>query len=680
MGRGRHSGADVRRGTWRVRLVVLGAVAAVVLGAQVGLGAPRGSSASASSTPYLPFDLSTTGATSKLVFAHYVPWFPTSIDNRPSDVDYYTAQYLNPAGEGGAHASYGGFVRDRPAVRNVSPSSDWRMDDMKNDVTRAAAAGIDGFAVDVVSIDPSSRTWANVVLLLQAAHAVNPTFRIVLQPDMVGLASQDAAALARATAVLAAYPAAYRMGGRLLVSPFFAEKKSVAWWSQYLTEMSSTYATPVSLFPVLNDDVTFAADFAAISVGVGNWGSRNPAWNSPSTTGATSPRGRISAVHARGDMWMQPVSVQDERPRSGLFDEAANTTNLRTTWQVARDGGADWVLLPTWNDWAEGTAIAPSLYHGYAYLDLMAYYIAWFKTGAPPTVVRDGVYLTHRRQPVAALPQFPESTLMRLRGGTPAVDTVESLNFLTAPATVLVEVGGVVTTCTAPAGVSSCSAPLRAGLVSVSVVRDGDEVASVTSPAVVYAAPFVQDLQYVAASSLRNGGAAVVTASTSAPAPTSAPVPTQAPAAPAETAPATASSAPSVPTAPGTATSTAPAPTVPAPSSSSTPAPATTPPAAPTSPTLVRPTMTMAFLSTTVSAGERAAVRLTLTPATAVGVIRLVVDGDPQVVTVPVLAGVASTSSAALTAGTHTVQAWLEPSTSGWSGSSAASYTFYVSP
>ena len=35
----------------------------------------------------------------------------------PADVDYYTAQYLNPAGESGVHASYGGFLRDRPAVR-----------------------------------------------------------------------------------------------------------------------------------------------------------------------------------------------------------------------------------------------------------------------------------------------------------------------------------------------------------------------------------------------------------------------------------------------------------------------------------------------------------------------------------------------------------------------------------
>jgi hypothetical protein len=658
-------------------LALLVAATLVVL-AQAGLGSLGGSTANAAATPYLPFDLTTT-ASSKLVFAHYVPWFPASIDNRPADIDYYTAQYLNPAGERGVHASYGGFLRDRPSVRVVSASADWRLDDMKTDVARAIAAGIDGFAVDVVSIDPSSRSWANVVLLLQAARAVSPTFRIVLQPDMTGLVSADPVSLARAMASLAAYPAAFRTGGKLVVSPFFAEKRAVSWWSQFLSELSTTYTTPVSLFPVLNDDVTYADDFAPISIGVGNWGSRNPAWNSPTAQGATSPRGRIASVHARGDLWVQPVSVQDERPRSGIYDEAANTTNLRGTWQVARDGGADWVLLATWNDWAEGTAIAPSLYHGYAYLDLMAYYIAWFKTGTAPSIVRDGIYLTHRRQPVAAAPQFPQTTLMRLRGGTPAQDTVEALTFLTDPATVDVEVGGVVTSCAAPAGVSSCVAPLRAGLVAVSVVRDGVPVASVTSPAVVYATPFVQDLQYVAASSLRNGGGAVVAApvpSTPVPVSTSAaPVPPSTPAAP----PSGAQS----PTAPSTSTPPVAPPPTPsvAPTTPAAPAPTTSAPMPSSSgPVAVRPTMTMAFLSTTVSAGQKAVVRVTFTPSAATGVVRLVVDGDPQVLTVPVLGGTVTTSTPALAAGTHTVQAWFEPATADWVDSYAASYTFYVSP
>jgi len=30
---------------------------------------------------------------------------------------------------------------------------------------------------------------------------------------------------------------------------------------------------------------------------------------------------------------MQPISLQDERPNQGVFDEAENTINLRNTWE-----------------------------------------------------------------------------------------------------------------------------------------------------------------------------------------------------------------------------------------------------------------------------------------------------------------------------------------------------------
>jgi hypothetical protein len=455
-----------------------------------------------------PFDSSLAVASPRLVLAHYVPWFPRSLDNRPPATDYYAQQYLDPNGEGGVHKAYGGFIRDRPMGRGVDPSPSWRYGDMVDDVRTAATAGFDGFAVDVVSIDPASRSWANVVLLLTAASDISPRFKILLQPDMTGLTSADPTSLASAMSKLAEHNSALRgADGSLVVSPFFADKRPITWWTQYLQASGSAFGTRVAFFPLLNDDVANGAAFAPISMGMGNWGTRNPAWNSVSATGATSPLGRIRTAHGRGSLWMQPVSVQDERPRSGLFDEAANTQNLRATWDVARLGGADWVLVPTWNDWAEGTAVAPSQFHGYAFLDVMAYYIAWFKSGVQPDIVRDGVYLTHRRAMVTAAPRFPQTRLMTLRGGTPARDTVESLNFLTAPSSVAVDVGGQVTTCEVPAGISTCVAPLRPGSVSVTVTRSAAVLISLESPTAVVDRPYVQDLQYVAVSSLRTPGA-----------------------------------------------------------------------------------------------------------------------------------------------------------------------------
>ncbi len=516
MAGGRHA----NQGDRGVRRRVAVAAAAALLVPVAALSLVRAPDASAAATPALPFDLVAAPST-RLVLAHYVPWFPVSFDNVAASGDTYARAYLDPAGEGGKHAAYGGFLRDRPQARPVSSDPAWRDADMRQEVRDAISAGIDGFAVDIPSVSPTARSWASVVRLLRAAHDVDPSFRVLLQPDMVGLARFDSATIAAALATLADQPAAMRYDdGRLLVSPYFAEKRTVAWWTDWLGSMSLDHGIDVALFPVLQNDLVWGDDFAPISVGIGNWGSRNPSWNSPTSTGATSPRGRIAAAHARGNLWMQPVSVQDERPRAGLFDEAANTQNLRDTWKVARDGGADWVLLPTWNDYAEGTAIAPSLKHGRAFLDLMAYYTAWFKSGRAPQIVRDGVYLTHRAQQAGAAPVSAQSKLMVLRGGTPARDTVEALAFLTAPAVVTVTVGGNATSCALPAGVSPCVAPLRPGTVSAEVTRWGAAVASVVSPYEVTATPYVQDLQYVAVSSLRNGNAQPAAAASSASSPT----------------------------------------------------------------------------------------------------------------------------------------------------------------
>jgi hypothetical protein len=349
--------------------------------------------------------------------------------------------------------------------------------------------------------------WTNTKLLMQAASTVDPCFKVMLMPDMSsGVGAKDAATLAKSVAELAKSPSAYKLAdGRLVVSPFMAEKKTVAWWTTFLSTMKTTYATPVAFWPVfVASEQTYATAFAPISYGMSNWGSRNPLWNNPLTTTSTGPVGRADKIQALGKKWMQSVSVQDERPRSYVYDEAENTTNLRNTWQIAIKSGADHVQLTTWNDYVEGSQFAPSARHGWSYLDINAYYLAWYKTGTAPKITRDAAYVTHRTQPYAAKPTFTHR-LMAWRGGSPARDTVEALTFLTAPATVTVTVGSKVTTCSAPAGVATCVAPLAAGTVKVGVTRSGASVAAVRSRSTVTTTPYVQDLQYVSASSLREG-------------------------------------------------------------------------------------------------------------------------------------------------------------------------------
>ena len=496
-----------RRVAAALAAVALSAHTAPGLAAEPTSGSTGTTVAVANPAAPLPFDLAPSALRSspKKAFAHYVPWFPVSHDNKSPD--YYDRNFLTVNGEGGKHAAYGGYLRDRPTARPVLADSAYKLRDLETEVRQAAAAGLDGFAVDILQLgDTGGTQWTAVQQLLQAARNVDPGFKIMLMPDMTGTAMQakSATTMAKYLAQLGSSPAAYKLGdGRLVVSPFTAERKTVAYWSSVLTAMRTTYGTPVAFLPLFQNEQKWRDAFDPISWGMSNWGSRNPQWNNPTVTYATGPLGRAAAVKALGQKWMQPVSLQDQRMAQGVFEEAQNTQNLRNTWQIARASGAELVQLPTWNDYAEGTSFAPSKRNGVSFLDLNAYYLSWWKRGTAPTVTRDAVYLTHRIAPHAALPTYAQTELMKLRGGSPARDTVEALTFLTAPATVKVTVGTTTTSCAAPAGVGVCTVPLRTGKVSASVERAGTAVAKVVSPATVVARPYVQDLQYVGSASGR---------------------------------------------------------------------------------------------------------------------------------------------------------------------------------
>ncbi|MFI6740441.1 endo-1,3-alpha-glucanase family glycosylhydrolase [Nonomuraea sp. NPDC050451] len=445
----------------------------------------------------LPFTLPGTAAlraSAKKVFAHYFSPYPISLDNQAPAGDYYARNYLKPDGESGKHAAYGGLLRDRPLGRDPI-TGDYALADLKTEVRQAIAAGLDGFTVDILSV--TSAQWTRAQNLVKAAEAVDPGFKIVLMPDMNGLASLDSAAFATAMAKLAASKSVYRLAdGRLVVAPFKAEGRTAAWWSDWMKTMETQHGIKVALVPTFVDFNKHRDAFASISYGFSNWGNRSPAANAGLKT-------NIDRAHGMGKIWMQPVSVQDERPNQSVFDEAGNTENLRVTWKGAIDGEAEWAQLTTWNDYSENTQFAPSRNAGWTYLDINAYYLTCYKLGCPK-ITNDTAYLTHRIQPVAAAPSYTQTKLMKLRdGSTAARDTVEVLTMLTAAGKVSVTVGGTTQTYDAPAGVSAKTFPLKAGTASASVTRSSAVVAKVVSPYAITATPYVQDLHYRAASSER---------------------------------------------------------------------------------------------------------------------------------------------------------------------------------
>ncbi|MFD3694833.1 glycoside hydrolase family 71 protein [Streptomyces sp. NPDC058646] len=475
-------------------------------GAADGGSEGAGEPAAERPTGALPFDMPQPAALRsgeagrKLVFAHYFTPYPLSLDNVGAEADYYTRNYLNPDGESGKHEKYGGLLRDRPLP--VPPKSgNWELANLQQEVRTARAAGIDGFTLDMLSL--SGKNWERSTLLMEAARSVDPAFKIMLMPDMTSLKTDDPGVLADAVAALGKSPAAHRLAdGRLVVSPFKAEAKSVAWWTGVMDALTSRHGIRTAFVPLFLDFHANSTDFAQISYGFSEWGSR-------SYVGQDSAARDIRRAHGMGKIWMQPVSVQDVRPNQGIYDEAGNTATLRSTWKHAIDDGADWVQLTTWNDYSESTQFAPSLHNGYAYLDLTSYYLTRFKTGSWPKIVRDTLYLTARTQFAAADPTGDQSLVMSLRKGSAAPrDTVEVLSFLAAPGVVRTTVGSVKASHDAPAGLHAELLPLKAGTSSAQVVRDGRTKAQVELPYPVDHKVEVQDLQYYAATSGREAPAA----------------------------------------------------------------------------------------------------------------------------------------------------------------------------
>lgn len=436
------------------------------------------------------FSPSQPGSSTRPVIVHYFPPFPLTIGRYGPQNDYYARHYLRAEGENGKFAAHGGYIRQRPlpgprARRQVQA-------DLRLELARAARIGVDAFGVDLLALEGK---MADVVpALLDAAQETDPRFRIAIEPDMIGLRKATLDELIDYLLWFGKHPAAFRdSNGRLVVMPFRAEAREPRFWRTLIARMAEA-GEPIAFIPNFVDP-SRAGQFAEFSASVSRWGSRD-------ANAGLVQRSFGARANERGyPAWMATAAPQDFRPKSRLMFEAQGSKSFTEAILAGIHGEASGLHIVTWNDYSEATEVQPSSATRFAYYDIAAYYIAWFKTGKPPAIVRDGFVGLHRKQ--LFRPREPSRGKAWKVQGLEHVDIVEMTAFLTSPAELTIMSGGQTFRQNASAGLTRFAAPAAIGPVRMSIARDGRTIAECKSPWTIAANPDRHDPIYAGFSSLR---------------------------------------------------------------------------------------------------------------------------------------------------------------------------------
>jgi hypothetical protein len=431
------------------------------------------------------------------VFAHWHV-FRISADNEPPHVDYYARDFLSPDGFNGQYRNFGGYMRERPLPRPPRAEPDWVVQDMVDDVRLAQAIGIDAFLFNIVDIERKSPFWENLVAALEAARLIDSRLKIIPSVDGTSkLLDRPVEEIAEALKSIANQPGIMRTArGAMMLAAFMPERWPAARWKA-LFESLRRSNIEVSFFGVFLNFRSATQEHLALM-------DMTSAWAGNNIDGL--PGLALQGLWARfaGVPWAAPVWPQDFRPKDGCYAETANSRLFRDSWHLAMKQDAPCVHLITWNDYSEGSEIRPSTGIQYAFYDLSAYYIAWYKSGVQPKITRDVLYYFHRVEPTSGKSLGTRQPKpIDLCFGKRPVNQVELLAFLAEPGRLEIEIGGRTTAIDADAGITSLRAPLTPGRPVFRLSRSGRNITTLDSAFEIRSRAEYQDLLYRGGSSTR---------------------------------------------------------------------------------------------------------------------------------------------------------------------------------
>jgi hypothetical protein len=256
-------------------------------------------------------------------------------------------------------------------------------------VSQAKSAGIDAFVQSWYgpSSGVNNMTEANFAALLDVAQATG--FRAAVDIEVTGPFFGSAGDVQNALATLLSghtkHPAYLKVNGRPVVFFWRQQRFSVDNWVAMRKQVDPDRA---SIWIAEGTDPSYLRVFDGI-----HWYS--VAWSADPVTSLTNYAGKVRKTSQ--DLggfryWVAPVmpGYDDTRLRGagGLVRPRDNGNYYRATFAGAARSGADWIIVTSFNEWPEGSAIEPSVSYGDTYLNLTRELAAAYRAGAivAPTV------------------------------------------------------------------------------------------------------------------------------------------------------------------------------------------------------------------------------------------------------------------------------------------------------
>lgn len=367
---------------WRILITLFLLILVMALG--MLLQAPRAASAAPALRPPAQ------SSSDRLVLAFYYTWFDEATWSYDKLSDLPAEPYVS---------------RDRGV--------------MGRHIEQAKSAGIDAFVVAWYGPSgASNQTEPNLAALLDEAAARGFKIAALFETDSPFLGGVDATtgALQHLLSVHANHPAYLHVDGRPVVFFWRPGLYGVDTWAAIRNQVDPNR----SAFWVSE-----GVDTSLLSVFDGHHLYSNT-WNPPSDLLATNRKfaARLPADRVWVATVMPGYNDVKIRPGSGFATDREGGAYYVRGWQAAIDGGAEWVVINSFNEWPEGSYIEPSAAFGRQYLDLTASWSSQFK-GASAPVVAAAESAPAPAPVIEAAPETPtaivRTPVLNLRAG-PGVD------------------------------------------------------------------------------------------------------------------------------------------------------------------------------------------------------------------------------------------------------------------